>query len=155
MTAPAAIKATFSDFQLVKTRKLAKLIFEIPVEQADEALKVLGGLPRSDSERWVGIALLDMQAGKAPKPAIFGRTFDNGEGATRRAFCDLPFPQQAGIKSDDLKFQLWMSLHYHSGNGCADAIRNYCGVSSRAHILPGTEAGDRWIELLRNFENYR
>ena len=43
----AAIKATFSDFKLIKTRKVAQLVMEIPVEQADAALKALGGLHQS------------------------------------------------------------------------------------------------------------
>ena len=144
MTDSAAIKATFSDFQLVKTRKLAKLIFEVPIEEADKALRVLGGLPRSDAERWVGIALLDVKIAEVA-----------GVNNTRRAFCDLPFPQQAAIKSNDTTFQLWMSVHYDFGNDCADAIRNYCGVSSRADILPWTEAGQKWVALLREFDGYR
>ena len=149
MTDSAAIKATFSDFQLVKTRKLAKLIFEVPIEEADKALSVLGGLPRSDGERWVGIALLDMQAMDGPKVTVFDKV-------ARRAFCDLPFPQQAALKSNDTTFQLWMSVNHNSPDGdCADAIRKYCGVNSRADILPRTWAGDKWTELLREFENYR
>jgi len=147
VTDSAAIKATFSDFQLVKTRKLAKLIFEVPIEEADKALDVLGGVPRSDRERWVGITLLDLQ--------VVATVFDE---VTHLAFCDLPFPQQAGIKSNDTTFQLWMSVHYNHCDinyDCADAIRAHCGVRSRADILPGTSAGDKWIELLREFENYR
>jgi len=147
MSKHAAIKATFSDLQLVKTRKLAKLIFELPIDEADEALDVLGGLPRSDRERWVGITLLDM------KLAVIATVSDE---VSHRAFCDLPFPQQAGIKSNDTTFQLWMSVHHNvPGVDCAGAIRNYCGVNSRANILPGTPAGDKWRELLRAFENYR
>jgi hypothetical protein len=38
---PAAIKGTFSDFKLIKTRKLAQLIIEIPIELADSALAAL------------------------------------------------------------------------------------------------------------------
>jgi hypothetical protein len=54
----AAFRATFSDFKLIKTRKVAQFIFEVPVEQVDAALKVLGGMPRADAEAWVGIARL-------------------------------------------------------------------------------------------------
>ena len=51
-----AIRATYSDVKLVKTRKVFQLIFEVPIEDADNALRVLGGLPRPAAERWVGIA---------------------------------------------------------------------------------------------------
>lgn len=62
MTNPAATLATFSDFRIVKTRKLAQFVFEVPIEDADKALAALGGLPRSDGERWCGIALITKSA---------------------------------------------------------------------------------------------
>lgn len=63
-----AISATFSDFRIVKGRKVAQLIFETPLEAADEALRMLGGLPRPDAERWVGIAPLKAKPTAAPAP---------------------------------------------------------------------------------------
>lgn len=155
MSAPAAIKGTFSDFKLIKTRKLAQVIIEIPIEQADAALTALGGLPRSDTERWVAIALLDMRKfdaqGNLP-------TDDNGElPKPRRPFCELPMPQQAGILSNDLKFQLWLSKK-DVGRECesaAEAIRVWCGVASRSDIRPGTKTGERWLALLNEFEGVR
>lgn len=171
MKALAAIRGTFSDFKLIKTRKLAQLIIEIPIEQADAALTALGGLPRSDAERWCAIALLD--------PTIRGTVdalrevtkkhsikFDADEIAAlrqeepkeRRAFCELPFPQQAGIKSADVHFQLWLSNHnacFAEEPDCAAAIRRHCRVKSRADILPGTDAGERWLALLREYEGVR
>ena len=36
-----AIKATFSDFKLIKGRKVAQLIFEVPIEATDAALAAL------------------------------------------------------------------------------------------------------------------
>jgi len=147
MSAPAAIKGTFADFKLIKTRKLAQIVIEVPIEEADAALTALGGLPRPDSERWVAMARLDMSGTQRPSQGL-------GE---RRQFCDLPMPAQAGIMSDDLKFQLWMSKlpAGKEGENAADAIRIYCGVGSRAEILPGTHAGARWLELLRSYEGRR
>jgi hypothetical protein len=151
MSARAAIKGTFSDFKLLRTRSVCQLIIEIPIEEADAALKALGGLPRSDSERWCAVALLDM------------RTPDD-QGASRdpvqkhhRAFCDLPMPQQAGIRSEDLDFQIFISKTPagRESENAADAIRIFCGVGSRSEILPGTKAGERWIELLRSYEGRR
>ncbi len=37
------ICATFSDFRLVKGRKVCQLVCEVPLEQADAALAALGG----------------------------------------------------------------------------------------------------------------
>jgi hypothetical protein len=138
----AVTKATFADFRIIKTRKTAQLILELPIENADAALIALGGLPRSDAERWVAIARLnDIDQIRKEK--------------AHRAFHELPFPQQAALKSKDETFQSWINGGYPSEQGCAVAIRNHCGVNSRADILQGTEAGERWLGLLREFEGVR
>lgn len=54
----AVTQATFSGLKIVQGRKVAQLIFEIAIEQADTALEALGGLPRSDNPKWVAIARL-------------------------------------------------------------------------------------------------
>ena len=149
MTMPKVIKATFSDWRPVKGRKVLQMVFEIPLEQTSEVLTMLGA-PMPDSETWCAIALLDMRKFDAD-----GNLPD--EPRAGRAFCELPFPQQAGIKSNDLKFQLWLSKK-DVGRECedaAEAIRLWCGVTSRADIQPGTKAGERWLALLREFEGIR
>ena len=149
MSAPKVIKATFSDWRPVKGRKVLQMVFEVPLEQTNEVLSMLGA-PMPDKETWVAIALLDL------------RKFDAQgnlpvEPKTRRPFCELPYPQQAAIKSQDLKFQLFMS-DTAIGKECedtAEAIRQWCGVTTRADIQPGTKAGERWIALLNEFEGVR
>ena len=147
--APAAIKATFADFRPVKTRKLMQLVFEVPIEQADAALSALGGVPLPDQERWVAIARLDMAA--VEKPADPAKE--------RRAFCDLPMPQQAALKCNDPAFVHWMLDMYAdgfvAGTTAEEMVRCLCRVDSRAKILPCTSAGDRWLALLREYEGVR
>lgn len=149
MDKPAAIRGCFSDFKIIRTRKLCQIIIEVPIEQADSALAALGGVPRSDDEKWVAIARLDINAMKAPLP----------HPKERREFFTLPMPNQAGIRSDDLKFQLWLGATYggvfQNVDDCAQVIREICGVKSRKEILPGTAAGDKWVSLLREYEGYR
>ena len=140
---PAAIQATFADFKLVKTRKVVQWVFETPIEEADAGLEALGGLPRSDAERWVAIARLNVDsplAKVAPPPA-------------HRAFHELQMTQQAALKSNDAAFADYM--HADPGADCAQAIRYACNVKSRSEILPGTEAGEKWIGLLRGYERAR
>src|SRR4051812_4591789 len=62
MTDAAVTQATFSDFRLVKGRKVAQLVFEVPIEQADQALAALGGLPQPATEAWVALARLETKA---------------------------------------------------------------------------------------------
>jgi hypothetical protein len=52
-----AILATFSEVKIIKTRSVMQIVCEIPIDQADEALRILGGIPQPAEERWVGIAL--------------------------------------------------------------------------------------------------
>src|SRR6478736_10459375 len=56
MSDEATFLATFTDFRLVKGRKVCQLIFEVPVEAADKALAILGGIPNPEHSAWVGIA---------------------------------------------------------------------------------------------------
>lgn len=70
------ICASFSDFKLIKGRKVCQLVCEVPLEQADAALAALGGLPNPHAERWVGIVPLKAQTQgqdnsvSAPSPSL-------------------------------------------------------------------------------------
>src|SRR4051794_33494293 len=56
---PAAIQGTFADFKLVKTRRTVQIVIEVPIEQADQALAALGGLPQPAEEKWVAVARIN------------------------------------------------------------------------------------------------
>ena len=84
-----AIRAAFSDFKTIKTRKVAQLIFEVPIEQSMDALNSLGGVPQFDSEQWVGIAPITAEA-KPEKP--------------KKRFNEMPLSQQAAIMCGDQQF---------------------------------------------------
>ena len=58
-----AVLGTFADCKILKTRSVLQIIVEIPIEQADEALKALGGIPQPSEERWCGIALAPKERG--------------------------------------------------------------------------------------------
>jgi len=142
--APAAIKGCFADFKLIKTRRVCQIVIEVALEEADAALETLGGLPRPDQERWVALARLDQK--RQPETPV-------APAKERRAFCDLPFPQQAALKSGDPAFQKFMRAA--SEQDCAAAICHVCGVDSRSKILKGSDSGYQWLDLLREFEGRR
>jgi hypothetical protein len=89
----------------------------------------------------------------------------------RTPFHELSYVQQVAIKCTDDKFSAWMSRYigyppskcYPLGKGgpatvggqCAQAVRDYCRVTSRSEIIRGTKAGDRWLGLLREYEAHR
>ncbi len=56
---PQPISADFVEIKTVNTRAMVKLIFEIPCQVADEALRALGGIPQPGTNRICGIVLLE------------------------------------------------------------------------------------------------
>jgi len=55
----AVFKAVYAEWKVIKTRSAVQLVFEIPIEKADEAYQVLGGMPIAANEQWCAIARLD------------------------------------------------------------------------------------------------
>lgn len=63
---PAAFSASYSDWKVIKTRRVVQLVFEVPLEAADHAYNVLDGMPSFGSEQWFAIAR--MQQPEKAKP---------------------------------------------------------------------------------------
>lgn len=68
MTDKPIIQADFVKPMPVPSRKVLQLVFEVPEEQADHAMEVLGGYPQSGENRWCGIALLKPTATRTGEP---------------------------------------------------------------------------------------
>lgn len=134
MTA-AATRATFSDFRIVKGRKVAQLVFELPLEGADEALAALGGLPQPATERWFAIARLTDEAAQKPTPKERYDAADEGEKAVVRA----------NLLTGDPAFQKWCDAITPAQAG--DYIRVKCGIKSRGELATNPEALKRFLAL--------
>jgi hypothetical protein len=152
MTAAAfkAFSATYSDWRVIKGRKVVQVVFELPLESSDEAYQVLGGMPIAASEKWFGIARLDLTKAAAEK--------------TKRSFNDLPGPQQAGILCNEPAFckflrerdpKLWFRYACYPGrqqledpDTAAAVVRELCNVNSRAEI---TSKNVEWSTLLLSY----
>lgn len=139
----AVFKATYSDWRLVKTRKVVQIVFEVPVENSDIAYQVVGGMADSSQEKWFAIARLDESP---PKP----------EGKAPRSFHDMTPAQQAGMLCADEVFAKFMR---ETGNvkseNVADTVRALCGVTSRSDIKPGTEAARRWASIVSDYRAWQ
>jgi hypothetical protein len=143
MSAPAAISGTFADFRTVKGRKVAQLVIEVPIEQADAALLALGGVPRPDDAKWVALARLDTsKAADEPRK-------------NRKAWADLPPSQQAAMRSDEGAFWKFLEKNYDrstwSPEAAAEHIRQLCGVHSRRDLNDNHKARVLWHQLDREF----
>src|SRR5574337_382135 len=161
MTA-AAFKATYSDFRLIKGRKVVQFVFELPIEQADVALKVVGGMPNPAAEVWCGIARLDttkINEGDAPVPAPLTAEITTSASATRRGESSPVnrLAQRAGILCNDPLFHRYLERRLSDDvkgptvntEFAAGYVRKFCKVKSRADIKPNTEASTR-LDLLES-----
>lgn len=180
----SAFSATYSDFKLIKTRGVVSISFEVPVEQAQTVLDVLGGMPVAASEVWCAIARLAGPAAALPLDAnehMRGATASQGgshepvglkpnqprqepstpDGAkTKTAFRALGMPNQAGILCDTPAFQRFLGERFKlhtvpSPDVTAQYVRRHCNVASRKDIRPRTPSGDRWTKLVDEYWTWK
>ncbi len=161
MTSPAAFTASFADFRLVKGRKVAQIVVEVPIEAADHALEVLGGVPRPDAERHVAVARIQIPPGATRNAANGSAAADHppppersaAPGGTKR---EKTLPEKVGMRCNDVVFLEWLYSHGQikralDATEAAHFVRTTCGVRSRADIQPGTSAADKWLALETRF----
>jgi hypothetical protein len=157
MTDKAAISGTYSDFKIIRSRKVAQLIIEVPIEQAQTLITALG-LPNPASETWVAVARL-----QSPQEAHTEPSKDrHGSSRTQpvhRPFEELPLSQQAALACQDMEFREFLREYYEpnamDADDAAGAVRDWCSVDSRSQILPGTDAGNAWGRLYNRFLRWK
>jgi hypothetical protein len=170
MSKTSAIQAAFADFKLVRGRKVAQLVFEVAIEQADAALAALGGLPSSIDERWCGIARLDLSAAK-PKAQEDGPdtrgVLNVGlehieyeqEQKTRRKMTDLPTAQRAALLCQRQAFQRWMReecgfSHVLDEQEATNELKSWCAISSRSELATNSMAAAEFEGIERSFNEW-
>lgn len=124
-----AVRATFSDFKTVKTRSVAQLVFEVPLEEADAVLAALGGVPVPNREQWVGVAPITEQA--AARPPLQSKAQIAGKlcaGQNFKRYCE-----ELGSNSPE------------------EYIRSYCDIDSRKELDTDDVAAARFQEIRDNF----
>lgn len=162
MSTAAAISGTFADFRMVKGRKVCQLVVEVPIEQADAALRALGGVPQPHVDRWVAIARLNEtpagagQDGEAsPSGVPEGSRPAASPSAPKKAWHEMPPSQQAAIRCGEEPFWRFlerMNLTAHLGARvdaayAAETVRRLCKVKSRADLDQNTGAAERWNRI--------
>jgi hypothetical protein len=178
MTKPAAIRADFADFRQVKSRKVAQLIFEVPLEQLPEVMEVLGW-PRPDANIIVGIARLVLDFGEvtltgAESVAEIGPGMNaeqsahnlpspsaSGEGQdTRRTYTRS---QMAAILCADPAFQEWLretnpkayrfcDPSWTERDCCDWALKLSLVITSKKDLDDLPEKGADWDKLYNSFK---
>jgi hypothetical protein len=114
--ASAAFEGSYSDWRIVKGRKVVQIVIEVPLENADHAYQVLGGMPNNGAEAWLAVARL---AGKSRLPAPAQNNV----------------AQQAAMRCDQPKFKEFLVFKNEFGpDDPAKWLREYFGVDSRKKI---------------------
>lgn len=163
----AAFQATYAEWKVIKTRACVQLVFEIPIEQADAAYQVLGGMPIAAKEVWCGIARLEQpvsrpvsQAEKQPGSEIGPQPSPVRVDKPKRSIA-----QRAGMLCNDTLFHAFLrerftnewhdSLAQSGGPAAvvsqvaAQVVRKVCNVASRRDI---NEANTEWHALQLAYE---
>ena len=155
MSNPAAFSGNYADLRFIKTRSVAAITVEIPIEQA-AAFVAAFGAPTPGAEIPVAIARLDptKAVSEAPKPA--------GEPSIkeRRRFDTLPLSQQAAMRCNEPAFWRFLNeekVHFpryaiNDADAAASAVRERCKVQSRSDIKIGDRAGSIWQQLNSDYE---
>lgn len=137
------LKATYADLKTVKTRSTCQVILELPIEALTDVVALLGA-PVPGNEVWVAIARLrpDTQPQKALE--------DQKRGT---------LAQQAGILCNDPAFRRYLAEAGDSRDFAmldldmaADAVRDHCGVNSRADLDRDETAAQRFRDLRADFK---
>ena len=174
---PAAFRCTYSDWKLIRTRKIVQLVFELPVELSDQAYRVLGGMPNPAAETWCAIARLDPAAVKQESGVRqHSVNSDAADDTPPASGPDIPararkpvdpdkrLAQRAGILCSDPIFHRFIAEHYgfvfstdadEDNERAAQFVRQRCQVDSRANIRPHTEAATRFDLLESAFICWR
>ena len=162
MTKPAAFQATFCDWKLIKGRKVVQIVFEVPLEGADEAYRVLDGMPDPGASVWCAIARLNINAtGKEgdahPQPSEPHKAQPASQ-ASPAARADNRLVKQACICCKQPVFQLFLrtsGMPVHNTEEAAVAVRLICSVDSRSKIVPGSPAAIAWDKLYSQYVAWR
>jgi len=117
-----AFAGTYSDLRFVKSRKVAQVVIELPIEQANRFLQAFGA-PDPSSESWVAIARLNHapETEEAVEPEKPRRQWDSLRPSAR-----------AAILCGETAFLAFLKVKSKEE---ADAkIKQHCGVSSKREL---------------------
>lgn len=118
----SAFAGTYADLKFVKSRKVAQVVIEMPIEDANRFLSAFGA-PDPAAEVWCAIARLN----NAPE------TDDTDEPEKpRRQWSELRPSARAAMLCNETAFQAFLKVD--SADQAAEKIRRHCGIESRREL---------------------
>lgn len=141
-------KAEYADFKNVKTRSAVQFIFEVPVEQANHIIQMIG-MPNPAEPQWFGIAKLN--SGHASQQTAPGGA-PTPPPVPSQKWGELSYVRKAGIRSTNAVF--WDFIQVENEQDAAEFIRQRCKVSSRSEIDGNPDAMAAFDFLDKEFQGY-
>lgn len=136
------IKGTYSDFKIIKSRKIAQMIIEVPLEAANNLIDMFG-LPRPDQEQWVAVAALDLVSSH------------RNDDATKAI-------QLAGMICRDIEFGKWLKSSKNmkevdpdSHESIANALRALLGIKSRTDMNNSPDTVTAFNRLIGEYNSWK
>lgn len=158
MMTPAAFSGDYCDLKFVKTRKVAQITIEIPIEQAAAFVASFGA---PDPSQGVPVAIARLKPGSSAgeqgplKPEAEGS--NPSPAANRKKWDDLPYSQQAAIRCGEMAF--WRFLRDEKGYTdvfsppeAASAVRHYCSCDSRKELDTKDRPQADWLVLDSHYQ---
>jgi hypothetical protein len=144
MTQPAALSGDYVDLKFIKTRNVAQVVIEIPIEAADQFVADFG-TPNAAKSVPVAIARLVKQRAIATSP----------ETKDRQKFRDLPPAQQAAMRCNEPAFWKYLAslgTRAETADDAATYVRQWCLVRSRSDLNNNAKAMEAWSRLNEAYE---
>ena len=172
MNKPAAIIGSLVDARNVATHKCLRLVIDVPAEQAEHIIKVLGW-PTQVNPIPVAVARLNPEL---PSPSSHQTSPGNSDatggvspplpgtdgikpGAQSKSWSSMSPAQQAGIRCNEPPFHLFLAERYAVNiRGSIDAVafvRAHCRVASRADMNADHSAALLWRQLDSEFSTWK
>ena len=138
------IQGTYADFKIVKTRNVAQMVVEIPLEEAQSAITMFG-VPTPQKEQWVAVAALHEVS-----------VTSNGEEG-RKAIVSSQMLCRSYKFGFFLREQMGMTEVEDTDESRAQGLRTILGINSRSEL--GKDEGslkafyrikgefDQWVML--------
>lgn len=133
---------------------------KVAYQQVKDGLKLVLVIHPDDMPDWLALAPLGQRMSFAAVP-IKDEEAEHGQGEKARpSWSEHSAVRQAAIRCNDAVFQGWAFqkypfAHYPQSWGATrvteQIVRDWCGVESRADILPGTAAERKWHEMDRRY----
>lgn len=138
--ADAVMRGAYSDFKVIKSRKVIQMVVEFPIESSASFVEMFG-IPQPHEEQWVAVALMSKTAVVRNETAI-------------KAI------QDAGILCKSKSFGRWLKddrgmseVNPDDPNSIAQALRAILGVRSRSDLSTDSEALKVWHSLKSSYDN--